>query len=135
MAKFGTNRLLHEVEKWQRRKEREIFSSAPPGTFSPYCKNICRSRITLRSRYPHFNVRNKNNQAIRPYGHLLTMVRKHKLSAATSHDHVVLHHLSRHSEGNEKKRWSKERWKTTHGSAGLELVDSQRDVKKREMWQ
>ena len=50
-ARFETDRLLHEAEKQQRRKEREksqhIF--LPSGTSRPYCNKIYKSRIGLLS--------------------------------------------------------------------------------------
>ena len=52
-ARFVTDRLLHEAENRQRRKEREMSQHLhiflPPGTSCPHCNKICKSRIGLLS--------------------------------------------------------------------------------------
>jgi len=51
MTEFETNRLLHEAEKRQRRKEKEMsqhfHTFIPSGTFCPHYNKICRSRFGL----------------------------------------------------------------------------------------
>ena len=52
-ARFDTDRLLHEVEKRQRRNEKEMSQKLhiflPPATSCPHCNKICKSRIGLLS--------------------------------------------------------------------------------------